>query len=201
MYKKRKLSGRESGKWEEKSKEMRTDVGIELDAAPWTSSGSVRGVSLTPRVKDILDVIYVTAIKAGLKPSGDLLARVAWFGSAGGWREAPVPADEPTLRRAAAATPSGAPLEHLLDFVAAVRDQSRPSSDLAAARAALAGLRAAEPDLDSPELPLDGLAIAAVLGIEPGPAVGEAVSYLREQRFERGPFDVATATRLLRDRS
>lgn len=148
-----------------------------------------------------LDAAGRVGALAGLKPSGDLLARVVWFGSAGGWLEAPVPADEPTLRRAAAATPSGTSLEQLLDFVAAVRDQSRPSSDLTAARAALAGLRAAEPDLDSPELPLDGLAIAAVLGVEPGPAVGEAVSYLREQRFERGPFDAATATRLLRDRA
>jgi len=137
---------------------------------------------------------------ARLKPSGELSAAVAWLGTVASWLTVDYPADPPSLRRAAAATPTGATLDDLLDFLAAVRDPARGNPDLEAAGGALAELRAAEPDLDSPELPLGGLEIAAVLGVEPGPAVGKAVAYLREQRFERGPFDEVTAERLLRER-
>ena len=77
----------------------------------------------------------------------------------------------------------------------------RSGADVDAARAELAVLRAAEPDLDSPELPIDGLAVAAILGIEPGPAVGEAITRLREHRFEHGPFDAATAAAILESAS
>lgn len=142
------------------------------------------------------------AVRAGelsrLRPSGALSAAVVWLGSAATWLDRPFPADEPSLRRAAAATPSQARLEDLLDFLAAVREPDDHAEDLAVADRALRALRGAEPDLDEPELPLDGLAIAAVLGVEPGPAVGRAVARLREERFARGPFDAETAVAVLR---
>ena len=134
---------------------------------------------------------------ARLKPSGDLTAAVAWLGSADRWLATTYPSDRPSLRRAAAATPTDEPLERLLAFLDAVRPPDGASGDLAAARTELAALRAAEPDLDSPELPIDGLAIAAILGVEPGPAVGEAVARLREHRFDHGPFDADAAADLL----
>lgn len=134
---------------------------------------------------------------ARLKPSGELMAAVAWLGSADRWLDATYPSDRPSLRRAAAATPAHASLEDLLAFVAAVREPSRPAADLDAAYTELTALRSAEPDLDSPELPVDGLAVAAILGVEPGPAVGQAIARLREHRFEHGPFDSMTAAALL----
>src|SRR5205085_2774116 len=45
--------------------------------------------------------------------------------------------------------------------------------------------------------PLDGNAVMAHLGIEPGPVVGEALAYLMEQRMERGPIDEQEASELL----
>ena len=138
---------------------------------------------------------------ARLKPSGELTAAVAWLGSADRWFDATHPSDHPSLRRAAAATPAHGSLEEFLGFVEAVRDPTRSGADVDAARAELAVLRAAEPDLDSPELPIDGLAVAAILGIEPGPAVGEAITRLREHRFEHGPFDAATAAAILESAS
>ena len=134
---------------------------------------------------------------ARLKPSGDLSAAVAWLGSADRWLDATYPSDRPSLRRAAASTPTDESLEGLLSFLAAVRSPDHASGDLAAARAELSALRAVEPDLDSPDLPIDGLAIAAILGVEPGPAVGQAVARLREHRFDHGPFDADAAAALL----
>ncbi len=134
---------------------------------------------------------------ARLKPSGDLTATVAWFGSADRWLTASYPSDRPSLRRAAAAAPTDEPLESLLTFLAAVRPPERSSGDIEAARSELAALRATEPDLDSPNLPIDGLAIAAILGVEPGPAVGQAVARLREHRFDHGPFNADVAAALL----
>lgn len=136
---------------------------------------------------------------ARLKPSGELSAAVAWLGSVDRWLDTTYPSDRPSLRRAAAATPGDEPLEGLLTFLDAVRSPDRDSGDLAAARAELGALRASEPDLDSPELPIDGLAIAALLGVDPGPAVGEAVARLREHRFDHGPFDADAAAALLQD--
>ena len=80
-----------------------------------------------------------------------------------------------------------------MTFLAAVRPFEWPFDDVDAARRELTALRAAEPDLDSPNLPIDGLAIAAILGVEPGPAVGRAIARLREFRFDHGPFDAAAA--------
>lgn len=135
---------------------------------------------------------------ARLKPSGDLTRSVTWLASADQWLAASYPSDRPLLRRAAAATPTGEPLEDFLTFLAAVRPFEWPFDDVDAARRELTALRAAEPDLDSPNLPIDGLAIAAILGVEPGPAVGRAIARLREFRFDHGPFDAAAAAELLR---
>lgn len=46
---------------------------------------------------------------------------------------------------------------------------------------------------------LDGQQIMAVLGIGPGPAVGEAYRFLLEMRMEQGPQDQADAERALRE--
>jgi poly(A) polymerase len=61
------------------------------------------------------------------------------------------------------------------------------------------GELAAQEELDSMKPDLDGHEIMAILGIPPGPHVGQASSYLRELRIEHGPLghDVAV-TELLR---
>ena len=51
----------------------------------------------------------------------------------------------------------------------------------------IAALREQE-ELDSMRPDLDGNAIIELLGIKPGPAVGEAYRYLLELRVERGPL-------------
>jgi poly(A) polymerase len=61
----------------------------------------------------------------------------------------------------------------------------------------IAELAAAE-DLARVRPDLDGNAIMAILGIGPGPQVGEAWRYLKELRLERGPLDPAEAEAELR---
>lgn len=63
--------------------------------------------------------------------------------------------------------------------------------------ARLEELRATE-DLTELGSPLSGAAIIDLLGVEPGPVVGEASRVLAEQRIEQGPLDEATASALLR---
>jgi poly(A) polymerase len=57
-------------------------------------------------------------------------------------------------------------------------------------------LRAQE-ELDSIRPPLDGNQVMAILGIPPGPAVGEALAMLLEARLDEGPISEEDATRRL----
>jgi poly(A) polymerase len=52
---------------------------------------------------------------------------------------------------------------------------------------------AATEDLDDPGVPLDGSDVMELLGIGPGPQVGEALAHLRALRFEEGPLSVSAA--------
>jgi poly(A) polymerase len=58
---------------------------------------------------------------------------------------------------------------------------------------------AEEENLERMRPPLDGNEVMARLGLEPGPMVGEALSYLMELRIERGPIEKEEAHRLLED--
>ncbi|MCL2092119.1 MAG: CCA tRNA nucleotidyltransferase [Micrococcales bacterium] len=60
----------------------------------------------------------------------------------------------------------------------------------------IAALRAQE-ELDAIRPDLDGRAIMTVLGIGPGPLVGEAYRFLLDLRMERGPLGEAAATQAL----
>ena len=51
--------------------------------------------------------------------------------------------------------------------------------------------------LDSIRPDLDGRAIMAILGIPPGPLVGEAYQFLLDLRLDRGPLDDETAAEAL----
>lgn len=57
-------------------------------------------------------------------------------------------------------------------------------------------LRAQE-ELDSIRPPLDGRQVMELLGVEPGPVIGEALDYLLEARLDEGPIDEADARRRL----
>ena len=59
-------------------------------------------------------------------------------------------------------------------------------------------LRRAYDELDSIRPDLDGNQIMAILGIEPGPLVGEAYRHLLEVRMDRGPLPPAEAEAALR---
>ena len=58
---------------------------------------------------------------------------------------------------------------------------------------------AAEEELSAMRPDLDGSQIMALLGISPGPVVGEAYRYLLEQRIEQGPLGPERAEAALRD--
>jgi poly(A) polymerase len=60
-------------------------------------------------------------------------------------------------------------------------------------RLAYESLLAVEPDLGDPLPLLTGEAVCAVLGIEPGRAVGVAMRWLRDLRLDEGPVDVVEA--------
>jgi poly(A) polymerase len=53
-------------------------------------------------------------------------------------------------------------------------------------------------NLDAMRPPLDGREVMEELGLAPGPAVGEALAYLLEERLERGPIERDEAVRMLR---
>jgi poly(A) polymerase len=57
---------------------------------------------------------------------------------------------------------------------------------------------AAEEELAAIRPDLDGRAIMQILGITPGPIVGEAYQFLLDLRLDRGPLDAATAGEALR---
>ena len=52
-------------------------------------------------------------------------------------------------------------------------------------------------ELDALRPPIDGNEVMAYLGLEPGPAVGEAMQLLLEHRIEHGPYEPDEARRLL----
>jgi poly(A) polymerase len=56
---------------------------------------------------------------------------------------------------------------------------------------------AEEENLDALRPPLDGNQVMEHLGLQPGPVVGEALSYLMELRMDRGPIDEEEAFALL----
>ena len=56
---------------------------------------------------------------------------------------------------------------------------------------------AEQESLDAMRPPLDGVEVMEHLGLEPGPAVGEALHFLMELRLERGPIEKDEALSLL----
>ena len=60
------------------------------------------------------------------------------------------------------------------------------------------GELAAEEELASIRPDLDGRAIMTILGVPPGPVVGEAYQFLLDLRLDRGPMDAAMAEEALR---
>lgn len=58
---------------------------------------------------------------------------------------------------------------------------------------------AADEDLGDNSAPLDGNKISQILGVEPGPVLGEAVSLLEITRLERGPLTARDAEAVLRE--
>ena len=56
----------------------------------------------------------------------------------------------------------------------------------------------AEEEMNAIRPDLDGRAIMAILGVPPGPVVGEAYQFLLELRLDRGPMDAAAAEEALR---
>ena len=97
----------------------------------------------------------------------------------------PPPTGAGGLRRAAL-SPLADPAA--IGFARAVRrSRGEPVDDIDEFEAGLAALRAVE-DIDDPRPPLTGTDVMELLGLEPGPVVGQALDHLRELRFDRGPL-------------
>ena len=73
--------------------------------------------------------------------------------------------------------------------------RQRTFDDLEARIAALAE----QEELESIRPDLDGNAIMTILGLRPGPLVGQAYRYMLELRMERGPMDEQQARAALLD--
>ena len=103
------------------------------------------------------------------------------------------------FRELAGRCPAGHRLEDLLAFVSGLRlGDGWPVDDVEAALVRLERLRGREPDLDDPVPIFDGLVVADMLGIEPGPELGTALDFLVGLRVAEGPLDPAVAERRLR---
>lgn len=137
-----------------------------------------------------------------LKFSGATVREVKWFLGDGGALSATDLASlsDSRFRELARRCPAGRRLEDLLAFVSGLRaGAGLPVADVDAALGRLERLRGREPDLDSPVPFFDGLEVADMLGIEPGPLLGTAMNWLAQLRVARGPLDRDVAARLLRD--
>ena len=93
---------------------------------------------------------------------------------------------------------SRVPVDAALAFAEAVATASGESTDrLRDFTNALAELRRIE-DVDNFALAVDGEEVMAALGLDPGPEVGRALAFLREQAFEQGPLSKTDAIQALR---
>jgi poly(A) polymerase len=127
---------------------------------------------------------------AALRASNDRRRDVRLLVEGIGTVEAEPPSTDAELR--GLAVRYGSSLERLVRLVAA-RDGERGE----ALAGALDRLRARE-DLDDLGPVLDGSDVIGLLGIEPGPVVGEALAHLRRHRLDSGSADRDEATAELR---
>jgi poly(A) polymerase len=58
---------------------------------------------------------------------------------------------------------------------------------------------AEQENLESMRPPLDGTQVMTLLGLEPGPEVGQALAFLMDLRMERGPISEDDAVALLKE--
>ncbi len=155
-------------------------------------------VSLGVGSVDQVDAVDLRALKF----SGALARAVGWL-----LREGPELAagdlaalSDRRLRELARSSPAGRSVEDLLAFVAGLRSgDGLAVTDVVAASAQLVDLREREPDLDDPAPFFNGLEVAEMLGVEPGPELGEAMNWLADLRVAEGPLDAdVAAARLTR---
>ncbi len=106
------------------------------------------------------------------------------------------PQDAAGIRRLVHAC--GGRLDSVLDFTTrAAAARGEPTDPLERFRAALVDLRSRE-RVDDVTLPVTGIEVMDLIGLEPGPAVGQALAHLRELMFEKGPLTRAEAVAALR---
>ncbi len=97
------------------------------------------------------------------------------------------PTSDTDVRRLAAMGNGRVVLEDVIDWKRRCGDATdEPTDEIALIDATLRRLRSTEPDLDSPDVGLDGNQIGEVLAIEPGVEIGRAVAWLRELRMTEG---------------
>ena len=173
----------------------------------WESAASrVRAMPEDPAMRwaAMLSVLRVESVErfelGALKFSGARARAVEWFLRDGRslliTNLATLP--DRRFRGLARGCPAGHRVEDLLAFVSGLRFGDGLSvDDVDEACGRLGELRRREPDLDDPDPFFGGLEVADMLGIEPGPVLGEAMNFLAELRVAEGPLDGAVAARRL----
>ncbi len=170
----------------------------------WESAAPrLRAVSADPAMRWAAMLSALQVDRPGLRSlkfSGELAGAVRWLLSEG---RKLLTADLATLsdrqlRELAGGCPAGRTVEDLLTFVAGLRlGDGLSGDDVDEALGRLGELRHREPDLDDPAPLFGGLEVADMLGIEPGPELGEAMNFLVELRVAEGPLGAEVAARRL----
>jgi len=137
------------------------------------------------------------AVLVRLKPSKRMADEVTWYLRAAQWTQSSDgPQGAADLRRLAVAGPEGHSVEDLLVFAS---DLHEHPTWLVEQLALLEELQRQEPDFHQPVPALSGGQIADLLGIEPGPSIGDAHRMLADHRFDFGPVGPAEAEQLVRE--
>ena len=136
----------------------------------------------------------VAACLRSLRCSTELVSSAAGLVAARA-RLASIGADRADVRRFVRECP--VPVDAALAFAGSVAAASGESGErLRSFADTLAELREVE-DVDNLTLPVDGNEVMRLLGLEPGPGVGRALAFLREQVLEKGPISRAEASQAL----
>lgn len=123
----------------------------------------------------------------GLKAAGALIADTELILRIGANLDTVGPASDSDVRRLAAMGNGRVVIEDVIMWKRRCADATgEPTDEMALVNAALCRLRSIEPDLDRPDVGLDGNQIGEVLSIGPGVEIGRAVTWLRELRMTEG---------------
>ncbi len=137
-----------------------------------------------------------------LKFSARLAREVTWFHNVGGdlLKEDLANLSDHEIRLLAKGCPRDRSVNDLFTYLVGLRSAAA-LDDVDAKRALdlVADLCLREPDFHQPKPYFGGLQVAEILGVKPGPELGQAMDFLAELRLTQGPLESSAVVRLLRE--